>query len=509
MGTVGDGFDAYRTAVAPPVFDDRTRDACIVVPGIMGSVLEDTATGARLWGADLTMLTNPLTGKGFLSTLHADPEERDADADTARRRPLTRIRAAALLATPWWLPVFEGLDPYTDLGKTLQKVTLHPDAVAPFPYDWRLAVAYNGALLARKARAHLTAWRKAVAARPGWRAAGEERPRLVFAAHSMGGLVVRAALEQDPELAADIRAVITIGTPFLGSAKAVLTLNLLHAEAKPSWLLRHVHELAVTLPGVHDLLPGYRCLDRGLDIDRLTPADVARFGGDEHLAARSLGEYARHREHGFTLPGHRAIVGEAQTTVQTLDEENRFGHPVAVGRHHAFRINPDHELVRDPDTGIPARHNTYGDGTVHQQSAQVGTQAIHYVFGQHGTLPRHDEVLRQVRRIALECDTSLGAHLGSRNGPGLSIPHLGGTAGQPLVLQVTGRDTPAGVSLAVNSATTGRPGPPLRLRRSADDPDQTLSARFIPDTPDLYRVVLDTGSDAPITQLVLVSPTHA
>ncbi|MFE6867221.1 hypothetical protein ACFVFS_11715 [Kitasatospora sp. NPDC057692] len=34
----------------PPVFDDRTRDACIVVPGIVGSVLRDTATGRPLWG---------------------------------------------------------------------------------------------------------------------------------------------------------------------------------------------------------------------------------------------------------------------------------------------------------------------------------------------------------------------------------------------------------------------------------------------------------------------------
>lgn len=65
--TVGDGFDGYRGAVPyamAPVFDNRTRDACVVVPGIMGSVLQDTATGIRLWGVDLSMLTNPLTGKG-------------------------------------------------------------------------------------------------------------------------------------------------------------------------------------------------------------------------------------------------------------------------------------------------------------------------------------------------------------------------------------------------------------------------------------------------------------
>ncbi|GJF30281.1 hypothetical protein KNE206_29810 [Kitasatospora sp. NE20-6] len=490
------------------MFDDRTRDACIVVPGIMGSVLEDTATGRLLWGVDLAMLTDRAVGEGFLGALHADAQEQAADAETVRwHGPLTRIRAAELLAKPWWLPVFEGLDPYTDLRKTLQKATLAPDAVAPFPYDWRLAVSYNGALLARAARAHLTRWREQVAGRPEWRAAGERQPRLLFAAHSMGGLVVRAALEQDPELAADTRAVITIGTPFLGSASTVLALNLLNAEARPTWLQRHVQKMATTLPGVHDLLPGYRCLDRGLDVARLTPGDVARFGGHENLAARSLAEHARHRENGFAMPGHRAIVGEAQATVQTLDEQKRAGLAVAVGRHHAFDVGDDGELVRDPATGIPARRNTSGDGTVHIPSAQTGTEAITYMFGQHGTLTCHDEVLRQVRRIALERPrgTRLGSD-GSGDGPGLQTPHLGGTSGEPLTLKVTGLDTPAGVSLSVRSATTGRPGHPLTLTRRPDDPDRTMCARFIPDAPDLYRVILDTGSHVPISQLVLVSP---
>ncbi|MEU5979232.1 hypothetical protein [Streptomyces sp. NPDC047315] len=489
-------------AGVPPVFDDRTRDACVVVPGIMGSVLQDTATGALLWGADLAMLTNPWTGKGFLGALRADAQEREADADTALRAPLTRIRATGLLSRPWWLPVFQGLDPYGKVVEVLERVTLGPGAVVPFPYDWRLAVSYNGALLARAARAHLVRWREQVAARPEWRAVGERQPRLVFAAHSMGGLVVRAALEQDPELAADTRAVITVGTPFLGSAKAVLALNLVQAEAKPAWLLRHVQGMAATLPGVHDLLPGYRCLDRGLDVDRLTPADVARFGGDADLAARSLGERARHRESPVVLPGHRAIVGEAQATVQTLDEQEPTGRAVAVGCHHAFDVGDVGELVRDPRTGIPARRNTYGDGTVHGPSAQAGTDAVHYVFGQHGTLMRHDEVLRQLRRIALE--RPQGVHLGGDGaGPGLETPHLGGTLGQPLTLTATGLDSPMGVCLTVRSTTTGRPGHPLTLTAG---PDGALSARFTPDAPDLYRVVLDTGTHAPISQLVLITP---
>ncbi|WP_307054205.1 lipase/acyltransferase domain-containing protein [Streptomyces achromogenes] len=411
-----------------------------------------------------------------------------------------------LLAKPWWLPVFQGLDPYSDTVKTLQRITQAPEAVAPFAYDWRLAVSYNGALLARAARAHLTRWRERAAATLGRRAAGGPgQARLVFVAHSMGGLVVRAALEQDPELAADTRTVITVGTPFLGSAKAVLALNLLNARVTPERLVRRVQAMAATLPAVHDLLPGYRCLDLGLDVARLTPADVARFGGDPGLAARSLDQHKRHREEPLALPGHRAIVGEAQATVQTIDDHQYAGLAVAVGRRHAFDVEADGELVRDPSTGIPARRDASGDGTVHLPSARTGTEAVTYVYGQHGTLMRHDEVLRQIRRITLE--RPQGAPLGGDGtGPGLETPQVGGTLGQPLTLTATGLDTPAGATLSVHSATTGRPGHPLTLRPDPDRTDGALSARFTPEAPDLYRVTLDTGRHVPLTQLVLVTP---
>ncbi|MDI5966933.1 lipase/acyltransferase domain-containing protein [Streptantibioticus silvisoli] len=510
MGMVGaDGsVRGVPFAGAVPVFEDRTRDACVVVPGIMGSVLEDTATGRPLWGVDLRMLTGARSGEGPFAALRADTREQGADAETARRAPLTRVRAAGLLARPWWLPVFQGLDPYSKAVEELEKVVLAREAVAPFPYDWRLAVSYNGALLARAARAHLERWRERVAAVPEWRAAGEARPRLLFVAHSMGGLVVRAALEQDPELAADTRAVVTVGTPFLGSAKSVLALNLLHAQARPGRVVRRVQAMAATLPGVHDLLPGYRCLDRGLDVERLTPGHVARFGGDPHLAARSLAEHARHRSSWFALPGHRAIVGEAQPTVQTL-EERHTDPSVVEGRYYAFDIRDDGELGRDPATGIPARRDASGDSTVHLPSAQAGAPAPAYVFGQHGALMRHQEVLRQIRRIALERPRGTDLGDGTGHGPGLETPHLGGTLGQPLTLTVTGLDTPAGVSLSVRSATTSHPGHPLTLRRDPDRTDGALSARFTADAPDLYQVTLDTGRHTPLTQLVLVTAPDA
>ncbi|MGW2786643.1 hypothetical protein ACWC3X_36415 [Streptomyces populi] len=88
-------------------------------------------------------------------------------------------------------------------------------------------------------------------------------------------------------------------------------------------------------------------------------------------------------------------------------------------------------------------------------------------------------------------------------------PHLGGTLGAPLTLTATGLDATAGVSLSVRSATTGRPGHPLALRRDPDRTDGALSARFTADAPDLYRVTLDTGRHPSVTQLVLVTAPDA
>ncbi|MFJ9818719.1 hypothetical protein ACIRU3_26385 [Streptomyces sp. NPDC101151] len=77
-----------------------------------------------------------------------------------------------------------------------------------FPYDWRLPVSINGQRLAQEARAHLQRW----LAHPGHAAARQQAvdqvpARLVFIAHSMGGLVTYAALalggDNDAAIASD------------------------------------------------------------------------------------------------------------------------------------------------------------------------------------------------------------------------------------------------------------------------------------------------------------------
>ncbi|GGJ69538.1 hypothetical protein GCM10010121_095330 [Streptomyces brasiliensis] len=187
---------------------------------------------------------------------------------------------------------------------------------------------------------------------------------------SMGGLVTRAALAHEHDLIPDTRAVITLGTPFLGAAKAAVILGGDRAHPTPALPPRRMQALAATLPGVHDLLPDYRCVDEGLEIARLSPETVEAFGGSKELASRAQEFQARMRTAAPALPGHRAVVGVAQPTVQCLRIENGVVH----ARHEAFRAYADGDLRRDAD-GVPERHDRAGDGTVYRDSASIGTPA--------------------------------------------------------------------------------------------------------------------------------------
>lgn len=112
-----------------------------------------------------------------------------------------------------------------------------------------------------------------------------------------------------------VRQLITLGTPFHGSVKAVHLLN--SGRGAPVPLPRaRLRILAAQLPGLYDLLPAYRCVDDGSGGRRLTPGDIADLGGDADLAERSLG---LHHACGQPAPEElRTVVGVDQPTMQSF-----------------------------------------------------------------------------------------------------------------------------------------------------------------------------------------------
>ncbi len=109
-----------------------TRDAVVVIPGIMGSELRNDRNEV-VWGMKPRVLFRQLLSRDVLARLHLAPGAPDDG-----------IRATALLAFPGYLPLLDGVEPYTDLVAALRRTTpCIPTRCWQFPYDWRRSIAHN------------------------------------------------------------------------------------------------------------------------------------------------------------------------------------------------------------------------------------------------------------------------------------------------------------------------------------------------------------------------------
>ncbi|MFE4399133.1 MULTISPECIES: AAA family ATPase [Streptomycetaceae] len=463
---------------------DTTHDAVVLLPGHMGSSLLDTETGRHVWG-DLrptTLLRLSLTDD---SSLRLTPDERAGRTG--------RLRPDGLLRAPAWLSALGGLETYQPLLDALHATVLHEDAVLPFPYDWRLSAEVNARLLAEAAHRHLAAWR----ASPHRRRAGvpDEEPRLVFVAHSTGGLVARAALAADSRLAALTRDLVTIATPFHGTPAVAEMLG-----GRRRFLPRPLSGLAASLPGVYDLLPTFRCVETDDALRRLDLDDVRRLGGDPELAAAAMAARAAESRAAF-LPRTRAVVGIGQPTVQGLRLAGDGLEPVLT----APRAHDDGRPYRS-ESGEAVRWDRGGDGLVPRDAAAPSaSNAVLFVSGRHGTLCSDPHVLELVRSVLTDRRPAAVrprpvSHALQRPGLGLSLPETT-VPGQPWPLMVHGA-SPDDAACRITDEATGATVATPRLLLS----DVTLVAAVTLPRPGLYRVTVTSGPDRVSDLLLTTGP---
>ncbi|GGS32069.1 hypothetical protein F2B00_06275 [Streptomyces parvus] len=452
--------------MAPIGTSDVSRDAVIVLPGIMGSELVDTESGRVVWGlSDSRWYARAWTTGTSLSSLRVTDDERQGRTG--------RIVARRLLRFPAFAPVLRGFEPYTALLAGIRRVTAHADAVAEFPYDWRLPVELNARLLSAKAEQHLNAWRS--------HPRGSRDARLVLVAHSMGGLVARY-FTHVLGCGDQVRSVITLGTPYHGSVKAVQILSAGRGAPLPL-PRRRLRALGAALPGLYDLLPSYRCVDEGTSARRLVPGDLAAIGGDVDLAAGALATRERALRTGAG-PGTHPLIGVEQRTAQSLTLRE------GVAEGHDY-------VCEDGDDGTLTRVDRRGDGTVYRDSARLGTAEPVYLPQTHGAMSRAAEAIAHVCAVLTE--RRLGPPLGLAS-IGLQAPDVV-AAGRPFTLGVDLQADPAAVSLQVTNAETHQVRSRPRLLRR----DSGLIAQIELHDPGLYRVEVKTGGFSPITQLVLAA----
>lgn len=441
-------------------------DAVIVVPGIMGSELVDLETDTILWGMSAKSYASLWTSGSLWERLSVTDDERGGKTG--------RVKATRLLTSPAFAPVLRGIEPYARLMAGIRAISPHSDAVLGYPYDWRLPVAYNAARLAAAAEQHLTNWRK--------HPCGSPEAKLVLVAHSMGGLIARfftGVLGDGGE----VRQTVTIGTPFQGAVKIVFLLD--RGSGGPPTLPRQrLRALARTMPGVHDLLPSYRCVEEVGTTRRLTPADIGRLGGDVDLAAAAADLHETLA--GVQLSDLRTMVGIEQPTMQSL----RL-------RHGA--VEPQYYIHED---GGPI--DWRGDGTVYVQAATGGVEPISSLPQSHGALARTPEAVAAVRAVLTR--RRLGPPMGAA-GISLELPELV-VAGESFEISVTGQKDTSNAKCRVVDAGTELPiSKPFLIRRRAA---MVASVRL--PLPGLYRVEVKDGGFSAVSQILMavtgIQDTH-
>jgi hypothetical protein len=397
------------------------------------------------------------------------------DDDLAGR---PRLRPSRLLRVPAFLPGLHGIEPYTALLRRLrEEAAIDPRAVGEFAYDWRLSVEHNGKLLARRCTEHLDNWR-AVVGSAGY--ADPAEVRVVLVAHSMGGLVARYATEVENARSL-VRRIVTLGTPYFGAVKAVQMLATGQGAPVPQ---RAARRLAVTCPGVYDLLPRYKCItppigttDAATVAPRLlTPDDIAAVGASRQLAVEASGRYSRLDQAAGSESAVpiSVLVGAEQPTLQSLSissGECRFARTL-LGIDHG------------------------GDGTVYRQAAAPLGATAFPLPQRHGALAKAAEAITFVRDKLVGADT--GPPLGTRP-IGLDLPSAAG-AGQVIEVEVSGTDDPVGVEVTSTDLDTG-----ARTRWAAGMPrDGSLLFNRVGLRPGLHRVEVKAGGFSAVSELILV-----
>ena len=316
-----------RQAAATPVKDPGLR--VMVVPGIMGSQLgllrKAPLPNDVLWVDPIDIQL------GRLAALHVP-----RPADTTRE-PVANI-------------VSLGVVIYSYLRLKLQ-LRAAGFAAAFHDYDWRLGVDELGRSFAERLR-------------------NEPCERLAIVAHSMGGLVTRAAVVLPG--AERVQRVILLGTPNYGSFATIQALRGTYAVVRKLARLAGdasaeslASEVFNTFPSLYHMLPAAQASD-GADL-----FDAASWPTSGPRPDPALLDHARTVQGGLAQPDSRfaCIVGIGEETVTSVRRRN------------------------DDFVYTITRH---GDGTVPAISAALPGAPVHYAPVAHSDLTRDPVVAAAV-----------------------------------------------------------------------------------------------------------------
>jgi pimeloyl-ACP methyl ester carboxylesterase len=308
-----------RRAAGVPLTDAAAR--VFIVPGIMGSQLglkrQPPLPHDILWLDPIDI------GVGRLSSLHLSA------------------------GTPI-VPLGVVLYSYLRL-----KLNLRASGFAPvlYDYDWRLGVDELGATLAERIR-------------------NESVDRIMIVAHSMGGLVSRAALAQ-PGMST-VERLVLLGTPNFGSFAPLQALRGTYAVVRKIARLADrgspeslAGKIFNTFPSLYHMLPSAQCNGCA---DLFDPAEWPRSG---------------------PRPNRTLLRGARDIQSKLVQADERISVVVGVGQETVTAV----VKRRDDFVYTITRH---GDGTVPAVSAGLPGARNHYTLAAHSDLTRDPTVAAAV-----------------------------------------------------------------------------------------------------------------
>ena len=361
----------------------RVADLIVFLPGITGSVLQKNKKD--VWAVTAGSVVGALAtlGKNVQGLeLKDDPQDVEDLGDG--------VVATSLFPDVHLIPGLWKIDGYSGVRAALsQRLKLDgAQNYIEFPYDWRRDNRVAARKLAREVPLRLAQWKKV---------SGNHDAKVVFIAHSMGGLVARYYLEC-LEGWRHARKLITIGTPYRGSLNALDFLSNGYKKTFAGFDIVDLSTLMRSFTSVYQLLPRYPCVDTGDGVMRRPGEARGLPNVDPAKAAAGL---AFHKEL------ERAICANAASKKY----KPYLVHPI-VGTDQptkqSARVDKDHLVLTNELDGL----DEGGDGTVPKLSAvplgctdaddeRFYNTAL-FIPGIHGSLQNMSNVIAQISHVLLE-----------------------------------------------------------------------------------------------------------
>jgi len=457
----------------------RMRDMIIVLPGITGSVLKKD--GKELWGLSFRAFWNalPRPHKALQQLKLGDDDLINDDLGDG-------ITATELMPDAHLIPFFWKIDGYTAIRKSIQNYFEIKTGTNyfEFPYDWRRDMRYIAGALARFVEPRIEEYRKV-----------NKDAKIIFLAHSMGGLVARYYAEV-LEGWKNCRALITIATPHRGSVKA---LNFLANGHKN--LIVDLTDVVRSFTSSYQLLPIYEVVNVQGSFQRV--AEVSDLPNVDQTRAREALAFHREIESAVSRHLNDEIYRKEFKTI-----------PIVGTQQPSFQSAKLSGRVLEVSKKVPAQIDSLledGDGTVPRISAtpiELGEdyrETFHPEI--HGSLQNNTQILSGLLERLKQMQIP---NLAVIRGPEIDLPASGKPAisvdledlypsNEPIVIRarLVNSIKPMGSLKALIESSTGS-GTSVETDLEADGDEWTLALRSL--QPDLYRVTVRTanaGQEAP------------